>query len=99
MMIILDKVAKHVSDLLVSRKTSGLTLTLKVRYDDFQSVTRSHTQIEPIDDAQVMLELADGLLAKTEAGPRPVRLLGLTVSNLTTDILLDESAQMELPFP
>lgn len=99
MMIILDKVAKQVSELLNSRKTSGLTLTLKVRYDDFQSVTRSHTQTEPIDDAGVMLDLADILLGKTEAGPRPVRLLGLTVSNLTTDILLDESAQMELPFP
>ena len=99
MMIILDKVAKQVSELLIVRKTSGLTLTLKVRYDDFQSVTRSHTQSEPIDDAGVMLDLADTLLGKTEAGPRPVRLLGLTVSNLTTDILLDESAQMELPFP
>jgi DNA polymerase-4 len=99
MMIILDKLAKQVSELLFSRKTSGLTLTLKIRYDDFQSVTRSHTQTEPIDDAGVMLDLADALLGKTEAGPRPVRLLGLTVSNLTTDILLNESAQMELPFP
>jgi DNA polymerase-4 len=99
MMIILDKVAKQVSELLIARKTSGLTLTLKVRYDDFQSVTRSHTQTAPIADAEGMLDLADTLLGKTDAGPRPVRLLGLTVSNLTTDILLDESAQMELPFP
>ena len=99
MMIILDKVAKQVSELLISLNTSGLTLTLKVRYDDFQSVTRSHTQTEPIDDAGIMLDLADTLLGKTEAGPRPVRLLGLTVSNLTTDILLNESVQMELPFP
>ncbi len=99
MMIILDKLAKQVSALLLSRKTSGLTLTLKVRYEDFQSVTRSHTQAEPIDDAGIMLDLADTLLGKTEAGPRPVRLLGLTVSNLTTDLLLDESTQMELPFP
>ena len=34
-----------------------------------------------------------------DAGLRPVRLLGLTVSNLTTDIPLGEPAQMELPFP
>jgi hypothetical protein len=46
-----------------------------------------------------MLLLAEALLARTEAGVRPVRLLGLTVSNLTTDILLEESVQMTLPFP
>jgi DNA polymerase-4 len=99
MMIILDKIAKQVSEILLDCKTSGLTLTLKVRYDDFQSVTRSHTQSEPIADAAIMLSLADILLEKTEAGPRPVRLLGLTVSNLTTDIPMDPSSQMELPFP
>ena len=99
MMIILGRLAERVAALVQAHNTSGLTLTLKVRHDDFQSVTRSHTQAEPIDDAETMLLLAEALLAKTEAGPRPVRLLGLTVSNLTTDIPLDESAQMELPFP
>lgn len=99
MMIILDKLARQVSELLFARKTSGLTLTLKVRYEDFQSVTRSHTRNEPIEDAETILALADSLLGKTEAGRRPVRLLGLTVSNLTTEIPVDPSAQMELPFP
>ncbi len=99
MMIILDKLARQVSEILLARKTSGLTLTLKVRYEDFQSVTRSHTGNEPIDDAEVMLALADSLLGKTDAGLRPVRLLGLTVSSLTTDIPVDLSAQLELPFP
>jgi DNA polymerase-4 len=99
MMLILGKLAERVADLVQGHNTGGQTLTLKVRYDDFQSVTRSHTQTEPIDDAETMLLLAEALLARTEAGPRPVRLLGLTVSNLTTDIPLDKSAQMELPFP
>ncbi len=99
MMVILGKLAERVATLLTTRNTSGLTLTLKVRYDDFQSITRSHTQAEPIDEAETMLLLAETLLDKTEAGPRPVRLLGLTVSNLTTDIPFEESAQMALPFP
>ncbi|MBW2689724.1 MAG: DNA polymerase IV [Deltaproteobacteria bacterium] len=99
MMIILGKLAERVAALVQVYKTSGLTLTLKVRYGDFQSVTRSHTQANPVDDAETMLLLAETLLDKTEAGLRPVRLLGLTVSNLTTDILLAESAQMDLPFP
>ena len=99
MMIILGKLAERVAALVQVYNTSGLTLTLKVRYGNFQSVTRSHTQANPVDDAETMLTLAETLLDKTEAGSRPVRLLGLTVSNLTTDILLAESAQMDLPFP
>lgn len=99
MMIILGKLAEQVAALVKAYKTSGLTLTFKVRYDDFQSVTRSHTQVDPIDDAKTMLILAEALLDKTEAGSRPVRLLGLTVSNLITEIPLDQSIQMELPFP
>ena len=98
MVLVLDLLAKKVEALLSARNTSGLTLTLKVKYADFQSVTRSLTQAEPIEDAKTMLSLAEEMLAKTEAGMRPVRLLGLTVSNLTADIPADETAQMELPF-
>jgi DNA polymerase-4 len=98
MVLILDKLAKKVAALLSARNTSGLTLTLKVKYDDFQNVTRSLTEVEPIEDAETMLSLAEKMLAKTEAGMRPVRLLGLTISNLTTDIPVEEAAQMELPF-
>lgn len=99
MMIILGKLVERVAALVQTHNTSGLTLTLKVRYDDFQSVTRSHTQAEPINGFETMLGLAEALLDKTSAGPRPVRLLGLTISNLTTDIPLDNTAQLELPFP
>jgi DNA polymerase-4 len=99
MMLILDRLAERVAALVQARSTSGLTLTLKVKYDDFQTVTRSHTQAEPIDQAATMLALAEALLARTEVGVRPVRLLGLTVSSLTTDIPLDAAAQLELPFP
>jgi DNA polymerase-4 len=98
MILVLDKLAKKVEALLSARNTSGLTLTLKVKYDDFQNVTRSLTQLEPIENAETMLSLAEKMLDRTEAGIRPVRLLGLTISNLTTDIPVDETAQMELPF-
>jgi len=98
MVLILDKLAKKVEALLSARNTSGLTLTLKVKYGDFQNVTRSLTQVEPIEDAETILSLAEKMLARTEAGMRPVRLLGLTISNLTTDILVQQTAQMELPF-
>jgi DNA polymerase-4 len=98
MVLILDKLSKKVEALLSSRNTSGLTLTLKVKYDDFQNVTRSLTRVKPIEDAATILSLAEEMLVRTEAGMRPVRLLGLTISNLTTDIPVDGAAQMELPF-
>jgi DNA polymerase-4 len=57
------------------------TVTIKVRYSDFTTVTRSHSA-EPTSDPDEVAERAIGLLARTEAGARPVRLLGAGVHNL-----------------
>lgn len=95
---ILGHLADRVSALLKARNTSGMTLTLKVKYSNFQTVTRSHTRTEPIEDAGTMLGLAEQLLEKTEVGERAVRLLGLTVSNLTSDVPVEISPQLDLPF-
>jgi nucleotidyltransferase/DNA polymerase involved in DNA repair len=56
-------------------------VTIKVRYDDFTTVTRSAT-IAPTQDADVIAAQAAGLAGRTEAGTRPVRLLGVGVHNL-----------------
>lgn len=98
LLTILGDLAQRVAALLQAKRTSGSTLTLKVKYADFQIVTRSITYGEPIDQAQQMLLLAEELLGKTEAGERAVRLLGLTISGLTSGIPLAESLQLELPF-
>ena len=57
------------------------TVTVKVRYDDFTTVTRSHSST-PTSDAEDIAARAVALLAKTDAGRRPVRLLGAGVHNL-----------------
>lgn len=98
LLTILGDLAAKVSALLQAKESSGLTLTLKLKYANFQSVTRSITCEEPIEQAEEMLRLAEELLAKTEAGERAVRLLGITISGLTTDIPAEEPLQMELPF-
>lgn len=99
MITILSSLAERVAALVQAHSTSGLTLTLKVKYADFESVTRSYTGSEPIDSADVMLALAETLLNKTEVSSRPVRLLGLTVSHLTTEVPVEDPLQLELPFP
>jgi DNA polymerase-4 len=57
------------------------TVTIKVRYDDFTTVTRSHSDL-PTHDSDEIARRAVALIDKTEAGRRPVRLLGAGVHNL-----------------
>ncbi len=58
------------------------TLTLKVRYDDFTTVTRSHTVPAATADVAQIAAVARRLLRRSEAVQRPVRLLGVGGSNL-----------------
>jgi DNA polymerase-4 len=57
------------------------TVTIKIRYDDFTTITRSQTG-EATSDPDEIVRRAVALLEKTEAGRRPVRLLGAGVHNL-----------------
>ena len=98
MLTIIGDLATRVTALLDGAGTSGLTLTLKVKYADFQTVTRSISKDEPITSADEMILLGEDLLNKTEAGKRPVRLLGVTISNLVSDISIVDDPQLELPF-
>ena len=56
------------------------TVTIKVRYSDFTTITRSHSN-QATNDPDDIAQRAVTLLEKTEAGKRPVRLLGAGVHN------------------
>jgi DNA polymerase-4 len=58
------------------------TVTIKVRYSDFTTITRSHSKSPATRDAEDIAARAISLLERTEAGSRPVRLLGVSVHNL-----------------
>ncbi len=59
------------------------TVTLKLRYHDFKTITRSRTLDRYTDDPLLFAETAQALLAQsTEAGKQPVRLIGISLSNL-----------------
>ena len=77
----LNKLAIDVADDLAARELHGQTLTLKVKYDDFEQVTRSKTLAHVIQGAGDMMPVIDDLLKKTDVQHRNVRLLGITVSN------------------
>ncbi|KUO71959.1 MAG: DNA polymerase IV [Desulfosporosinus sp. BRH_c37] len=60
----------------------GKTITLKVRYNDFRTVSRSYTLSQATDSDDVIYKEACNLLR--EVSPKqPLRLIGLTLNNLT----------------
>ena len=79
---VIEELAGDVADSLARRGIAGCTVTLKVRYDDFTTVTRSETRALPVAEGAELARIAKGLLHKTAAARRPVRLLGVTVSKL-----------------
>jgi DNA polymerase-4 len=58
------------------------TVTIKVRYADFTTITRSHSQLPATRSADEIASRAVSLLERTDAGRRAVRLLGVSVHNL-----------------
>jgi len=78
----LVRLARETAEWLEGRQLAGRTVTIKVRYADFTTVTRSHTLSRPTADADVISSWATELLHRTQAGRRPVRLLGARVSNI-----------------
>src|SRR5579862_5289871 len=76
------EMAGQVAAWLERRQLLARTVTIKVRYADFTTVTRSHTSA-PTRDREDLSTRALRLLSKTEAGQRTVRLLGVSVHNLS----------------
>jgi DNA polymerase-4 len=64
----------------------GRSITLKIKYSDFTSITRTKTLFHPTDDSIVIYQTAEELLHKdTEVGIRSVRLIGISVGNLIAE--------------
>ena len=69
---------------LARRSLLARTVTIKVRYSDFTTITRSHTA-SATRDATGIVQRAVELLDRTDAPRRAVRLLGVSVHNLCAD--------------
>jgi DNA polymerase-4 len=98
MIEILDDIAVKLENYLMKRDVKGRTITLKVKYFDFQSITRSVTIDEPADNAAVIMKHTRPLLSKTDAGKKKVRLLGISVSNFD-DQEANVGKYRQLPLP
>ncbi len=61
---------------------AGRTVTLKLRFADFRTITRSRTLPGPSDNDKELSGVAHQLLEKLRLGRSPIRLVGVSVSNL-----------------
>ena len=82
---ILERQSEELSHRLERAGLTGSTVVLKLRYSDFETVTRSRTHAESGRDPEQILQSALGLMEKTQYRERAVRLLGLGMSNLCAD--------------
>lgn len=77
----LRECARRVYEELLEEGKRGRTVTLKIKYNDFQAITRRRTCEKFLTSAEEVFRTACELLERTEAGRRPVRLAGLALSN------------------
>jgi DNA polymerase IV len=93
-----DGMARDAAAWLTRRALFARTVTIKVRYHDFTTITRSHSAPPTRDDDQIAAR-AVALLDRTEAGARAVRLLGVSVHNLSeTEAPEAPEREPRLPF-
>jgi DNA polymerase-4 len=91
--------AEEVAEQLKRKGLRARTVTIKVRYSDFTTITRSHTADHYTDSRVEIVNRAQTLLERTQAAERPVRLLGVGTHALQGDEGPETpSASEPLPF-
>lgn len=78
---ILNSLAEQVLNKLMEQELQAKTITLKVKYANFQQVTRAQS-VETLLDITAVQHWIPQLLQRTDAGTQPVRLVGLSLSGL-----------------
>jgi DNA polymerase-4 len=76
------RLARELAQDLAAKSLRARTITIKVRYSDFTTVTRSHTAAAFTASKAEIVNRAQMLLERTEADRRPVRLLGVGAHGL-----------------
>ncbi|HUH34810.1 MAG TPA: DNA polymerase IV [Moheibacter sp.] len=97
---IFDKLAEIAEELfhrMQRSNTQGRTLTLKIKYADFSQFTRSKTELKFIQDKESILILAKNLWELRPLST-PIRLLGLSLSNLNNEPTQSKFIQLKIPF-
>lgn len=82
MLLELENIAQTLQHRLESPQALGRTITLKVKFADYQQITRSKTVTAAVGKAEAISQVAKELLASVSLEGRSIRLLGISLSNL-----------------
>ncbi len=95
----IDAMARENAEWLEKSGLLARTVTIKVRYSDFSTITRSNSG-PPTSNADQIANRAVKLLDKTDTRKRPVRLLGAGVHGLVdpNEMSVDNDVELRLPF-
>ena len=93
----LERIAAELEKRLKKHNISGKTITLKIKYSNFTTQTRSRTLPYFISDKGLLLETAKELLFQ-ERMKESVRLLGIAVSHLNTEVKKEVIVQLKFEF-
>jgi DNA polymerase-4 len=93
----LETIAAELDRRLKKHKIAGKTVTLKIKYSDFTQQTRSKTLPYFISDKSLLFDTVKELLFQ-ERMKDSVRLLGISLSNLNTEIKKTIVVQLKFDF-
>ena len=88
---LVDKVWRHCE----TTGSRGRTVTLKVKFADFEIITRSRSAVSAISSQSALERLSVALLEDEMPLPKPVRLLGISLSSLQNET--EAEPQLDLP--
>lgn len=95
--IILDEVAKDAFTYIDKKGFKGRTITLKIKYANFKTITRSQTFSNYITNYETFYQTGYDLLQNVDLSPK-VRLIGLGVKNNENDIDWHDAIQLRINF-
>ncbi len=81
----LERIIDIVWERIEAKKAKGRTITLKLKFNDFQIATRARSQPHPVGEKEEFARIARTILDDELPLPMPIRLMGLTLSNLDRD--------------
>jgi len=81
----LERIIEIVWERIAAKQAKGRTVTLKLKFNDFQIATRSRSQSQSVADKAQFASIARAIMEDELPLPMPIRLMGLTLSNLDRD--------------
>ncbi len=97
-LLLLDEIRQSLldlaNDLWQKQSDRARTLTLKVKYSNFKLITRQTSRIDGFTSTDDVLRSMNELMQKTEIGNRPIRLIGLGLSNFIEETTQADTSAM-----